>query len=360
MENKQINKVSNDELSLKEIILIVKDWWNYLLSKWLIILICGLVGGGLGIVYSLMNKPKYTAKLSFSLIESDASMSGLASLASNFGFGGLLAGGGGPFSGNNLLEIIRSRYAVEYTLLNKVNIFGKEQTLADAYIEVQQLNNKWKKNKSKVSLHNLSFPVALEREDFSREQDSVLYEFYKEIVVSNNLFIARKDKEMSIVDIKYTSINEVFSKTFIETLMDVTYNFYTKTRTAQSRSNIEMMQHKADSVKKLYENAIYQSATYSKSNINPALQIAAVPGMKQETNAQIYGTVYAEILKNLETLKLDLARVTPLVQIIDVPRYPLQIKRTGKIKGLIIGGFLGGLLTVLFLLFRKHIKSVMS
>jgi len=359
MENRQINKASNDELSLKEIIVIIKDWWNYLLSKWVIILICGLVGGGIGVVYSLVEKPKYTAILSFSLIESDASLSGLVSLASNFGFGGPLAGGGGPFSGNNLLEIIKSRYAVEYTLLTKVNIFGKEQTLADAYIEVHNLNNKWKKNKLKVSLHNLCFPVTLERKDFSREQDSVLYDFYKEITSSNNLFIARKDKEMSLVDIKYTSINEVFAKTFIEKLMDVTYNFYTKTRTAQIRSNIEMMQHKADSVKKLYEVALYQGATYSKSNINPALQIAAVPGMKQETNARIYGTVYAEILKNLETLKLDLARVTPLVQIIDVPRYPLQIKRTGKIKGLIIGGGLGGFLTVLFLLSKKHINTIL-
>ena len=119
-----------------------------------------------------------------------------------------------------------------------------------------------------------------------------------------------------------------------------------------------MMQAKADSVRALYESALYKGASYSQANINPALQIAAVPRIKQESSAQLYGAVYTEILKNLETLKLELARETPLVQIIDKPIYPLKKDKLGKIKGTFFGGVIGGVLIVVYLLGMLYVKEL--
>jgi uncharacterized protein involved in exopolysaccharide biosynthesis len=80
--------------------------------------------------------------------------------------------------------------------------------------------------------------------------------------------------------------------------------------------------------------------------------------MKQEGEAQLYGTVYTEILKNLETLKLDLARETPLVQIIDQPILPLKKVKFGKVKGIVFGGVLGGVLIVVYLLGMLYLKEL--
>ena len=118
-----------------------------------------------------------------------------------------------------------------------------------------------------------------------------------------------------------------------------------------------MMQHTADSVKGLYEAALYKGAGISQVNINQALQFAAVPRIKQERDAQLYGAVYAEVLKNLETLKLDMARETPIVQMIDEPRMPLKKVKLGKAKGIIFGGLLGGFLIIAYLLGRMLIKD---
>ena len=142
--------------------------------------------------------------------------------------------------------------------------------------------------------------------------------------------------------------------------MTETYAFYSETRTAQSRANINMMQAKADSVRHLYESSLYRSAGIPQVNINPALQVAAVPKIKQENNAQLYATVYGEILKNLETLKLDLARETPIVQMIDMPRFPLEKERLGKTKAMATGGILGGVLIVFFLLGRLFFKNILK
>lgn len=335
-------------LSLNELSEKAKFLWKYLLSKWIIILIFGLGGAAIGLAMSLLSKPEYKAHLSFALIDNTGGGGGLIALASSFGLGNF-GGNDDAFSGDNLLQIIQSRFAIEHALLIPVEYHGKTKNLIEVYIDFNELREGWSTNKKNPELHTLSFPVGQKRETFTRTQDSILYTIYKSIKESGSLSVLRVDKKMGIVNVELTSQDEQFSKLFVEKLMDETYRFYKDTRTSQSRSNVAMMQATADSIKQLYETALYRGATYSQLNINAAIQTAAVPRIKQENNAQLYATVYTEVLKNLESLKLDLARQTPLVQIIDSPRYPLERKKLGKTMGTFMGGVLGGLFIVAWL-----------
>lgn len=345
------------EVSLKELIINIKIVWKYLLSKWVIIVIFGFGSAAIGLGLSFLLNPKYSANLSFVLIDKSSGAGGLANLASSFGFGGMFGGGSSSaFSGDNLLEIIKSRYAVEKTLLTPIDYNGKKVTMIDAYIKFNKLEKKWAKSKN-TELRTLNYPLTQSRETFTRTQDSVLYSIYDLLVKTKALTVVRKDKKIGIVNVDFTSPDEVFAKCFVENLMNQTYKFYMETRTAQSRATIEMMEHTADSIKNLYESALYGSAAISHVNINMALQTAAVPRIKQENNAQLYGTVYAEVLKNLETLKLDQARETPIVQIIDTPRYPLKIEKLRKLEGLVFGGLIGGVVIVGYLLLSLYWKN---
>ena len=357
----QQTTANSDEISLKELLQKAKEWWQYLLTKWVLILVFGLGGTAIGLVTSLLTPPKYTAKLSFALVEKSAGGGGLADLASSFGVSSMLGGGSsGAFSGDNLLEIMQSPHTIEQTLLTPVVYQGKKQNLVEAYIAFNELRDKWQKQEDNKELQTLSYPVGQKRESFTRTQDSVLNSIYDKLIKSNALTIARKDKKLSFVNVNFTSKNEIFSKLFEEKLMEVTYRFYKETKTAQSRANVNMMQAKADSIRRLYESSLYRSAGYSQVNINQALAFAAVPKLKQEYNSQLYATVYTEVLKNLETLKLDMARETPIVQIIDTPRFPLEKERLGKAKAMAIGGVLGGFLIVFYLLGAMFLKSALK
>jgi hypothetical protein len=359
--DQKVNTVNADEISLKELIAKAGEGWHYLLSKWIIILVFGLGGAAIGLAASLLAKPKYTAHLSFALVEKSSGGGGLADLASSFGMGSMLGGGSnGAFSGDNLLEIMQSPHTIDQTLLTPVDYQGKKQNLVEAYIQFNGLRDAWQKSVTNKELQTLSYPVGQKRETFTRTQDSVLNSIYNKIIKSNALVIARKDKKLSFVNVNFTTQDEVFSKLFVEKLMAETYKFYKETRTAQSRANINMMQAKADSIKHLYESSLYRSAGYSQVNINQALQFAAVPKIKQENNAQLYATVYTEVLKNLETLKLDLARETPIVQIIDTPRFPLDKERLGKGKAMATGGVVGGFLIVFYLLGAMFLKKALE
>lgn len=333
--------------------------WQYLLSHWLIIVVFGLGGAVVGLGLSFIVKPKFTANLSFSLLERSSGGSGLAGLVSSFGVGSLFGDGGNAFTGDNLLEIMKSRYTIEKTLLSPIVFQGEKMTMADAYIKINRLDKKWNKKKS-GSLHIINFPLEQERDTYSRMQDSLLGVFYNGFFESKQLSVIRREKKNSMVYVSFTSLNEQFSKHFVENLIEQTSRFYKKTRMSQSIANINMMQQTADSIKVLYEEAIYGSAAISSVNINTAFQTAVVPRIKHENNAQLYGAVYAEVLKNLETLKLEMAKETPIIQIIDKPYYPLQIRKIGKIKGLFFGGVAGGMLIVFFLLIRRYLKEILN
>lgn len=361
MNEKEKNMKSsvNEGISLKDLSEKIKVLWKYLLSKWIVILVFGLGGASLGLVTALLTEPEYKAHLSFVLIDnSGGGGSGLAALASSFGFGNF-GMSEDAFSGDNLLEIIKSRHAVEQTLLTPVNYMGVKKNLVEVYIDFNELSDMWQKSKD-VEIRSLSFPVGQKRETFTRMQDSVLCSIYNNIVKSGSLSVARKDKKIGVVNVNFTSMDELFSKLFVEKLMSETYQFYKDTRTSQTKANVDMMQATADSIKQLYESALYRSASYSQINLNAAIQTAAVPKIKQEYNVQLYATIYTEVLKNLETLKLDLARQTPLVQIIDTPRLPLEKDRLGKTKGTFLGGLIGGFFIVFWLLGALYFKNSMN
>jgi uncharacterized protein involved in exopolysaccharide biosynthesis len=58
--------------------------------------------------------------------------------------------------------------------------------------------------------------------------------------------------------------------------------------------------------------------------------------------------------------KVTLMRETPLIQVIDRPILPLKKEKPGKLKSLILGGFLAGFLAVVFLIFQRIAKQIMQ
>jgi hypothetical protein len=345
-------QTNDDEISLKDLILKIRELWKYLLSKWVIIVIVGLLSASIGLLCSIFSNPQYIATLSFSVIEKSAPTGGLSSLAGQFG---LNVGGsaGSVFSGSNMIELLQSRNLIERTLLSDVEINGKRCRLVDYYRELNPPEDDDDISK------NITFPLGLEREHFTREQDSLLFVLNKAIT-TKKLTIDKQKKDVNIINISFTNEDELFAKLFTEKLINIVSEFYIQTKTQNTKVNLDLMEARADSVKKELESALISQARYSDENMNPSKQIVRVEQQKIQMTIQLTGTTYAELVKNIEILKLDLIQQTPLIQIIDSPIMPLEIDRLGKIKGIILGGFIGGFLIVAWLLTMHFYKRIMT
>jgi uncharacterized protein involved in exopolysaccharide biosynthesis len=344
-------QIDNDEISLKELIQKIQEWFRYLKTKWILIIGIAALGGIIGFLYASFQKPTYTATTTFVLEEDKGGGGGLGGamgLASSFGFD-LGGGGGGLFTSSNIIELMKSRLVVEKTLLNPVLINGKEISLADYYIE----NN--------MPLVNISFPVNADRTKFSLEQDSILYGISSGLTKAN-LVISQKDKKVSIISLTVKTESELFSKLFCEQLLKETSDFYIETKSKKSRLNVDILQHQADSIRSELNGAITGVATASDNvyNLNPAYNVKKTPGTKRQVDVQANTAILTQLVAQLELSKVSLRKETPLVQLIDRPILPLQKEKPSRLKSLLLGGFLAGFLTVLYLVGRKFFKKLLE
>lgn len=357
MQDKYINSSTAEQITLKDIFLKIQEFWAYLFSKWLIILIAGILGALIGLVYAFNQKVVYQAELSFVLDEETTSGGGnpYGSLASQLGINFLGGGsGGGAFVGDNLFGLMQSRFMIEKTLLTTVEIIGKEQTLAEFYIHVGKLR------KDGNTLADIKFLPGADRSGFSRKQDSLLGVFYKNLV-AHSLTIEKKDKNSSVHSVKIKSTDELFAKLFAETLVKEVSDFYIDSKTKKSGKNLAILQRQTDSVRRELNAAMsgVASSIEANPNPNPALQTLKLPSQRRQVDAQANQAMFSELVKNLEAAKVSLRRETPLFQVIDRPILPLEKEGFGKLKGLIIGGLIAGFLMVIYLLIKKIIVDTL-
>ena len=357
-----IQNIPEDEISLKELILKIKDWYRFLLSKWIVLVAAGIIGGAIGVGYAFMQKPTYTASLSFALEDEKSGgggLSGALGLASSLGID-LGTSAGGAFSGANLIELMKSRKIVEKALLNPIGVNGKTQSLAQYFINFNELNKNWSE---KPELKNIVFDVDADRSKYTLQQDSILGNIYESIAGTKGLLsVAQKDKKISIISIEVKSTNELFSKAFTESIAQEVSSYYIEIKSKKARQNMEILQHQTDSIRAELNGAIVGVAAAADNTfgLNPAMMVRKAPGTRRQVDVQANTAILTQLVTNLEMAKVSLRKETPLIQVIDKPILPLKKDKVGKLKSLILGGFLAGFLTALILVFKKLFAGILA
>lgn len=361
IEHHEMNAKS-DEISLKEVVLVIRNWVDFLLKKWIIISLFGISGGILGLIYAVKQKAVYTATLSFAMEDDKSGGGGLAGamgLASSLGLD-LGTSAGGAFSGANLIQLMKSRTLVEKALLNPIVIRNKKKSIADFYIEFNETNKGWNE---KQELKNIKFQPLPDRSKFSLQQDSILGTIYSSITGPNGLLsVSQKDKKISIISIEVKASNEMFAKVFTESIAKEVSEFYIETKSKKARANVSILQKQTDSVRaELYE-AIMGVASSSDNtfNLNPALNIKRTPTSKRQIDVQANTAILTQLVTNLEMAKVTLLRETPLIQVIDKPILPLKKEKVGKLMSMIRGGVISGFLIVLILTLQRLYKRILK
>lgn len=350
----------NDEISLKELLEKAKEWYAYLLSQWKIIVLAGIIGAALGLTYSYIKKPVYTATLSFALEDDKGGGGGLGSalgLASSLGLDLGGGGGGSIFTGSNLTELFKSRSMVEQTLMTPVTVNGKVISLAEMYIQNNEWRDKWNKN---PKYKNIQFIPDTKRKYFTRVHDSILGVIYQNLS-TGALSVAQKDKKIAIISMDVVSTNELFSKYFCEALAKQVGKFYVDTKSKKARMNMAILEKQRDSIRRELNGAITGVAVANDNTfgLNPAMNVRRAPSARRQIDVQANTAILTELVKQSELAKVTLRKETPLIQVIDRPILPLQKERFGKGKGLLMGGFLAGFLTVLGLIVRRLLRELM-
>ncbi|MDQ1148162.1 Wzz/FepE/Etk N-terminal domain-containing protein [Sphingobacterium zeae] len=349
-----------EQISLKEIFLKLGKLFSYLLLKWYIIFIVGILGGGIGYLYAKLQHPTYKSTTTFVLESGESNGGGLGQMAGLAALAGVDLGpsGGGIFQGDNLFELYKSRKMIELALLQR-SPSDSSLLLLDRFLSLTNERNKWEK--SNPELLNIDF-LKNSNSQQARLRDSILQQTVQNINKSN-LEVGHLDKKSSIIKVDVISPNEVFSKEFNEAIVDQVNSFYITTKTKKSLDNIVILQRKADSVRAVMNGAIASSAVIVDvtPNLNPTKQSQRlIPAQRSQFSVETNKAILGQLVQNLEMSKMALLKETPLIQVIDEPIYPLHIIKTGKLKSLVIGGILASFICVIILLGIKSFRDLMS
>ena len=341
---------TSDEITLKELILKGKDWFNYLWGyKWRILL-AGLLGGALGFVYAkYFSKPTYTSFVSFTLEQKSGGGAGaLGGLASSLGLGDLPTGSSsGMFGGENVLYLMKSNRIIHQSLKEpQADLNG--DNLLNAYLK-NHFEQPLKEKKIKL------FPKNLDSLTFSRAQDSLLLLITKNIR-ETQVLAERQDKKTTIINLEVKDNNEQWAYLFSKALVKNAIDLYLEIKVGKlMRTELELTQKK-DSIRGLLDGSITTLAYETDLNSHTPLMRYKTKQAKKQIDVEVLKTMYANVIQNLEMTKFQRAQEEPIIEIIDDPILPLNIKFFSRTFAFSIFGFFGIFCMLSLLIFKKLIN----
>jgi len=316
---------------------------NFLLKKWKLFLIVGIVGAIAGIIFSTKEKPSYQSKLIFILDQGGSPLAAELGIAAQLGIS--IGNDNSAFMDDNIIQIIKSRNVIESVLLSSDTFENKPCTLAE-YLRESEFNNE--KN-------NVSFPIGIQKANFNYQQDSILFAIVQKIQ-SKYLQVSRPDILLLIYEIDFTSPNEKFSKVFTDRLIEEANKLYIESMAQRKEQSIDVLEQRITELQNNIGTSLSNKSSAADANINPAFAAAQTPLIKEQTNLQAYGEAYKEMFKTLEITRYQYLQKLPLIQVIDAPNYPLKKIKTTKLAMAVWFAYIAQFALLLFLIGFKVIS----
>jgi len=352
------NQTYDDEITLKELILKVQEYWRELWRHWLLIGIITIPFLAFKVYKAVTTKPVFPASLTFMIDEDQGNRIGaMASLLGQFGLGGQR----GQYNLNKILEISRSRRVLQLALFCKAEIKGKEDFLANHLIAQSDLHEEWEDDTT--GLRGFYFQDG-NVEQFDKIENKVLKKLQRMLNGSQKeegLYKTSYDEDTGIMELKMEARSEDLAIAIVDTIFAKLTTYYVKSSTEKSESTYNLLKEKSDSLAAAFSSAEYRLAEFLDKNRNV---YSAREGYLQETRlnseVQRLRIMYGETLKNLELADFSLKSETPFIAMIDNPIAPLQRVKPSLTMAVLFGSILGGMIGVTFVLGRKIYRDTMN
>ncbi|OCX54046.1 hypothetical protein BEL04_07160 [Mucilaginibacter sp. PPCGB 2223] len=321
----------------------------YLFKKWYFILLAIVAGGGYG--YYKMSKvvPTYSATFTFVLSTDQTGRSGaLAGLAAQLGVDGLTTGPDNIFSGDNIIELFKSRKLIGAGLQSEIDR-QTHQTLLN-YIAQKQFNARYKK----------LGPFGTNPDTYTQAQTGL----YRSVIssVASSFLVFKKDKKLIFYNITATSADAKTAYFVAKEMLDQTSQYFIDTKTRVSATSVRLLKQEADSLatvlsKNYSATASMNDRTY---NLNPSVTVQRSGLQFNIAKANALAGAYTEVMRNLEVAKMNLQKETPLYRIIDEPELPLYAAGVNKLRYTVFTAGIAFILVIILLIVLRFHKSILS
>lgn len=341
-----------DELTLKELILVIQDYAKYFTGKWYWFLIGGLLLGGVFFYRAYTTPREYIAPLTFMLNDEPKASLGAGAILGSLGLGNSEGGS----TAKKLLELSKSRKILGEILFDSVNIGNQTQLLADHIIEIYDYHEDWEEKKS---LKGFYFGESMPALDDVKGNKAFKILYNQLINKNDGLVELSVDDFSGVFSLKASTLDAELSITLVNSIYEELLNYFVSTAISDKESTLKQLEARADSVKTELKTAEARLARFQDRSSGFLLRENTTRGQDLNRQLLILSTMYAEILKNKETAAFLLANEKPAFNLIDFPLNPLSTKKESLSQALGLGSVVGMVLVGIILFFTKLVGDAM-
>lgn len=359
MSNADQFNSNEDEISLKEIILIIQDYFREFIRNWKLIGILIAISVALFVFLALRQPVLFPAEITFMVNEDEGGQGGsINAIIGQFGFGG----SSGDYNLDKIVELSKSMRIVQEALFERGVVGKKEDFYINHIIRSEKFHEKWKRDTT--GLKGFLF-TRRPSEGFTRTEYKALKKVY--VKVRGNpadskpgLISSQYEETTNILSMKAKTQTPALSIGFLNEMYEKVSDFYIKESTEKAETTYNLLKDKRDSLFTELGNKEFQLARAIDSNIGLISKSAQLKIDRLERDVQMLTIAYGKALENTAVAEFSLQNATPFFQIIDRPIRPLSTEESSLVLAILIGGFLGGFLGVLIVIGRRLYRQAMA
>lgn len=338
------------EVTLKDLILTIKEFIAYVFEKWYVVAIICFVTMALFMYKHKRHTNTYPATIRF-VVEGQTGGGSLGSLLGTFGIKK-----GGKINPFKILEVGRSTVILRKAVLQKDT---NGEYLGDLIInELDIIDTENEVDERLVGFTMRDF--KLDSEVSNKILKRIKARIWGGQDTRNSIASLTFDDDAGIFTLRAESISEDLSINLSYSIYELVKEFFeSEVFENQSRST-EILKMKMDSLKQQRDVILEQIARTEDNNQNTILSSGNLQLKKLSYDLSATGAAYAEVLKNYEMTDVNLKDQQPLFMVIDTPFKPLPLIESSLILNLMLGGFIGTFLGVFVVVLQKIYRNIMD
>jgi len=340
-----------DELTLKDIILVVKDYSAEIVKNLKWIILATLLAAG-GAFYLIKPEPTtYTSDISFLIQEEKGEMT----IPTN----PITGNKTGKRTSNKIVQLAFSSSVINRILLEPVSIHNKKDFFANYLIDVYGFHNKWNNEKleegyKQLRLQDFYF-ISDNLNNFTTKEHRALQtlrDFVKKMfsvdAADSNLtkitVTAKEDKiSFQLRDLLFNSLKELYIENTIG-------------RTQRHYNSLTL---KVDSLENKFRLAQRQLAAATDQSYGLVSKSSYLRKGQIQEEAAAANKIYQTFLSQQQEVELKLNSNTPDFLVIDQTFLPRK-KANSSFNKILISALLGGFLSLGFVIVRKMILDALK
>ncbi len=333
--------IAEDEITLKDIILKIQDWFSIVWPKRVRIVLLSVAIGLMAALYTkFLTRPTYTASYQLFFQEESGGLSGAMRLASSFG---LSMGGGSASSSATVQEYLTSRSNIAHAMTAELKN-GRliDRFYAEAFEQDEEFMEEFEAN----------FGTN------QRYTDSTITVLFN--ALNENFLVSSFDEETGTLSFSVKAEDESFAFDLANLMVIGTEEQFKNWKKEKSLNAVQAFQKKVDSLEINIDQSLFQLGQYEDQNNSLVSSVDKMKRMRLTIDFERTKVSYGEYVKGLEMSKAELMNLEPPFKYFDAPTYPLFKEKGSAAKAGVFGSVITGFLLVLFFIGRVEAKNIMA